>query len=90
VDGATDLLGVAECVHGDHDASLTRQGRASKVDSPGTGLSLKIVEPRSRVGTGLVFEAGFDVRLGRASPGSHRYLRVSRALGSRTSTVVCS
>ena len=77
---ATDSLGVAEGVHGDHDASLARRGGACEVDGARVGLALEVVEVRARVEAGLVIEAGFDVRLGRAHPGGHRYLRVVHAL----------
>ena len=82
---ATSLDGVAEGVHGDHDASLTRLGGAHKVDGARV-LGLEIVE--ARVGVGLIVEAGFDVRrLSRTSPGDHRHLLVRRALGAYTSAV---
>ena len=75
------LLGVAECVHGDHDTGLTRLGGASKVDGAGVGLGLEIVKTSGSVKPGVVIHAGFDVRLGWASPGGHRYLR-RRTLGT--------
>ena len=73
---------MTECVHGDHDAVLTRP---SKVDSPGVWLSLEIIKTRSSL-----VDAGFNVRLGRASPYGHRYLRGRRALdgiGTHTSSI---
>ena len=81
--GSTDSLGVAECVHGDHDAGLTSLSRAGKVDSTCVGLGLEIVQ--ARVETSV--NASFDVRLGRASPDGHCYLCVRRALvgGTRVS-----
>jgi hypothetical protein len=87
VDRLTDLLGVAEGVHGDHDTGLTRLGRASKVDSTGAGLGLEIVKAGSRVVPGIVVEASFDVRLVRPSPRGHRYLRNRHALGTPTCAI---